>query len=51
MSFVAKPIKKAVSWVGDALEDVVEFAYDEILKPVGDAIGGVLEGMAHDPIT
>jgi len=51
MSVVTKPIKKAISWVGDAASDVVNWAVDEVLDPVFDAVGEVLEGMADDPIT
>ena len=51
MSFVWKPVKEVVSWVGDATSDAIDWTVDEILKPVADAVGGVLEGMADDPIT
>jgi hypothetical protein len=50
MGFVADAVGSAVSWVGDAISDVAEFVVDDILSPVVDVVGGVIEGMAEDPL-
>jgi len=53
-SFITAPFKaaaKVVSWVGDALADVVEFAVEEIFEPIIDVVGGIVEGMISDPLT
>jgi hypothetical protein len=50
MGFVADAVGGAVSWVGDAISDVAEFVVDDILSPVVDVVGGVIEGMANDPL-
>jgi hypothetical protein len=50
MGFVADAVGSAVSWVGDAISDVAEFVVDDILSPVVDVVGGVIEGMADDPL-
>ena len=50
MGAVASAVGGAVSWVGDAVSDVAEFVVDDILDPVIDTVGGVVEGMASDPL-
>jgi hypothetical protein len=50
MGFVADAVGSAVSWVGDAISDVAEFVVDDIISPVVDVVGGVIEGMAEDPL-
>jgi predicted nucleic acid-binding Zn-ribbon protein len=43
-------VDDAVDWVGDAISDVADFAYDEILQPVGNFVEGYVQGMLDDPI-
>jgi hypothetical protein len=50
MGFVADAVGSAASWVGDAISDVAEFVVDDIISPVVDVVGGVIEGMAEDPL-
>ena len=50
MSFVADAVGSAVGWVGDAISDVAEFVVDDILSPIVDTVGGVIQGMADDPL-
>ena len=50
MSVVADAVGGAVGWVGDAVSNVAEFVIDDILSPVIDVVGGVIEGMANDPL-
>lgn len=50
MGGVASAVGSAVGWVGDAISGVAEFVVDDILSPVIDVVGGVIEGMANDPL-
>ena len=50
MGFIADAVGSAVSWVGSAISDVAEFVVDDILSPVIDTVGGVIQGMADDPL-
>ena len=50
MSVVASAVGSAAGWVGDAISGVAEFVVDDILSPVVDVVGGVVEGMANDPL-
>ena len=47
---VVDVVEDAVEWVGDAISDVADFAYDEIIQPVGNFVEGYVEGMLDDPI-
>lgn len=51
MSFIGRTLGKVVSWIGDAITDVVEFVTDEILKPVMETVGAIIESVVDDPIT
>jgi hypothetical protein len=50
MGFVADAVGDAVGWVGDAISDVADFVVDDILEPIIDTVGGVIQGMADDPL-
>tara|TARA_R110002110_G_scaffold22800_5_gene87963 strand:- start:825 stop:7106 length:6282 start_codon:yes stop_codon:yes gene_type:complete len=49
-SFITKPIKKVVKWVGNAVEDVVDFVVEDILEPVVNIVGDVVQGMLDNPL-
>ena len=51
MSYVVKKTKEAVDWVGESIEDIADFAVDDILKPIVDITTSVAQGMLDDPLT
>ena len=51
MSAVVKVVKKVVNWVGDAIEDVLDFAVDEIIEPVFEFVGDTVKALMDDPLT
>ena len=54
MGSVAKAVTKTISgvvgWVGDAVVEVGEFLYDDIIKPVAGMVEGVVQGALDDPL-
>ena len=51
MGSVVDVVTDAVDWVGDAISDVVEFAVDDVIKPVIEVATSVAGGMLDDPLT
>jgi len=51
LSAVVKVVKKVVNWVGDAIEDVLDFAVDEIIEPVFEFVGDTVKALMDDPLT
>jgi hypothetical protein len=51
LSAVVKVVKKVVKWVGDAIEDVIDFAVDEIIEPVFEFVGDTVKALMDDPLT
>ena len=50
MSFIAKAISSVFDFVIGVVEDVIDFAVEEIIQPVAKAIGNVVEAIIEDPI-
>ena len=50
MSAVVRAGTKVVKWVGDAIEDVLDFAVDEIIEPVFVFVGGTVKALMDDPL-
>jgi hypothetical protein len=50
LSAVGKAVKKVVKWVGDAIEDIIDFAVDEIIEPVFEFVGDTVKALMDDPI-
>ena len=50
MSIIVDVVTDAVDWVGDAIDDVVEFAVDDVIKPVLDVATNIAGGMLDDPL-
>ena len=50
MGAVASAVGSAVGFVGDAISAVGDFAVDNIINPVIDVVGGVVEGIIDDPL-
>lgn len=51
MSAVVKAVTKVVKWVGDAIEDVIDFAVEEIIEPVFEFVGDTVKALMDDPLT
>jgi hypothetical protein len=51
LSAVVKVVKKVVKWVGDAIEDIIDFAVDEIIEPVFEFVGDTVKALMDDPLT
>jgi hypothetical protein len=51
LSAVVKVVKKVVKWVGEAIEDVIDFAVDEIIEPVFEFVGDTVKALMDDPLT
>lgn len=50
MAFIANAISDVFDFVIGVVEDVIEFAVEEIIQPVATAIGDVVEAVIDDPI-
>jgi hypothetical protein len=50
LSAVVKAVTKVVKWVGDAIEDVIDFAVEEIIEPVFEFVGDTVKALMDDPI-
>ena len=51
MGSVIDTVTDVVSWVGESISDVVEFAVDDVIKPVVEVATSVAGGMLDDPLT
>ena len=50
MSFIVDAIKDVIDWVAGAIEDVVEFVFDEVIEPVVTFVGDTVEALLDNPL-
>ena len=50
MSFIVDAITDVIDWVAGAIEDVVDFVFDEIVEPVVSFVGDTVQALLDNPI-
>ena len=50
MSFIVDAVTDVIDWVAGAIEDVVDFVFDEIVEPVVSFVGDTVQALLDDPI-
>ncbi len=51
MAAIVKVTTKVVKWIGGNVLDVLDFAVDEIIKPVFEFVGDTIKALMDDPLT
>jgi hypothetical protein len=51
LAAIVKVTTKVVKWIGGNVLDVLDFAVDEIIKPVFEFVGDTIKALMDDPLT
>jgi len=50
LSFIVDAISDVIDWVAGAIEDVVEFVFDEVIEPVVSFVGDTVQALLDNPL-